>query len=114
MPYLKIQTSARPDPQSEKETLATLSAEVAAMLGKPERFVMVAMEGGVPMVFAGTDEPAAYLELKSLGLPQEKTAEYSARLCALIETHLAIPKGRIYIEFASPERHMFGWDGRTF
>ncbi|RLD31936.1 MAG: hypothetical protein DRI73_07875 [Bacteroidetes bacterium] len=27
---------------------------------------------------------------------------------------LNIPKERVYIEFSSAERHMFGWNGKTF
>jgi hypothetical protein len=66
------------------------------------------------MCFAGDTAPCAYLELKSLGLPEQRTAELSAALCGFVEEHLGVPKSRVYIEFASPPRHLFGFDGRTF
>lgn len=66
------------------------------------------------MSFGADTAPCAYLELKSLGLPEARTAELSAALCTLVEAQLGVPKARVYIEFASPPRHMFGFDGRTF
>ena len=68
------------------------------------------------MLFAGSSEPLAYLELKSLGLDpeQNQTGKLSESLCKLITKHLEIEANRIYIEFSAPERKMWGWDGRTF
>ncbi|GAB6043197.1 phenylpyruvate tautomerase MIF-related protein [Endothiovibrio diazotrophicus] len=112
MPMLNVRTNVTVSDQGA--VLKALSAEVAKILGKPESYVMVALEAEVPMVFAGSDAPLAYLELKSLGLPDERTAEFSAALCAAVGERLGVESGRIYIEFASPPRHFWGWDRRTF
>jgi phenylpyruvate tautomerase len=114
MPYLLINTNLKLDPEQERALLGRCSSEVAAMLGKPERYVMVSIESGIAMMFGGSSAPCAYLELKSLGLPEERSADYSQTLCALISEALAIPTERIYIEFSSPARHLWGWDGKTF
>ena len=87
---------------------------VAEQLGKPERYVMVALQVDVPMLFAGTDEPLAYAELKSIGLPIGATEELSAAICHLLQETLAVPQERIYIEFADAPRRMWGWNGGTF
>ena len=112
MPYLKIQTN-----QAVNETeqlLKKASALVASVLGKPESYVMVALEAQQPMLFAGSNEPLAYLELKSIGLPENKTAEISSKLCALINDTLSISADRVYIEFADAPRKMWGWNNSTF
>ena len=114
MPYLMIQTNISVDPENRAEFLKAASGTVAEALGKPESYVMVALRDDTPMLFAGSDAPLAYLELKSLGLPEEKTADFSHTLCQFIHARLGIDLDRIYIEFASPARHMFGWNGRTF
>ncbi len=114
MPYLLINTSQSLDQAQEVTLLRQCSQTVATMLGKPERYVMVTIESGLSMLFGGDDSPCAYLELKSLGLAEEKSAEYSQTLCQLLSEALAIPAERIYIEFASPARHLWGWDGSTF
>jgi phenylpyruvate tautomerase len=114
MPVLRITTSAQVPVAERAAVLTRVSHQVAEMLGKPESYVMVLLEDGRDMLFAGTPEPAAYLELKSLGLPESRAAEYSRILCALLGELLNVPAGRIYIEFAAPARQMFGWNGGTF
>ncbi len=112
MPLLKIETNVEvTDPN---EMLAALSSTTATMLGKPENYVMVTMRHNPEMLFAGTSAPLAYIELKSLGLPEERTAEFSATLCELVTRHLDVPAARTYIEFSNPERHMWGWNSTTF
>ncbi|MDX8391182.1 MAG: phenylpyruvate tautomerase MIF-related protein [Mariprofundaceae bacterium] len=112
MPYLNIQTNV--PVKNEAALIAGASAAVAGMLGKPESYVMVHVESSARLIFAGTDAPTAYLQLKSLGLAESKSADYSARLCAFMQAELGIEPARIYIEFCSPERHMWGWNGGTF
>lgn len=114
MPYLKIQTNIPMQSRAVQDLLKKASYTVALHLGKPESYVMVAMEPSTPMHFAGTDAPLAYLELKSVGLPQTKTKELSKMLSELLEKELSIPKDRVYIEFASASGPMWGWDGGTF
>lgn len=114
MPFLKIQTN-RPLPEADAKALAAKSsAVVAEQLGKPERYVMTSVETNPAMQFAGSDEPLAYLELKSIGLPESITAAVSQALCKLVSGETGISPDRIYIEFADAPRKMWGWDGGTF
>lgn len=113
MPLLSIQTN-QPAPENQDPILRDISAAVADMLGKPERYVMVSLDAGRPMRFAGDDAPLAYLELKSIGLPEERTKDFSATLCGLMQTHLGITSDRVYIEFSGAARHLWGWNGGTF
>jgi len=112
MPYLHLRTNVQLD--DAQQVLMRCSAHLAAALGKPERYVMVSLRDGLAMRFAGSDAPCAYVELKSLGLEQAQTAALSKGLCALLKELLGVPEERIYIEFAAPERAMFGWNGGTF
>ena len=114
MPTLRILTNTAVPVERRMELLTQCSRSVATMLGKPESYVMVILEDGRDLMFAGTTEPAAYLELKSLGLPETRTAEYSRTLCDLLTEAFSIPAGRVYVEFADAQRHMWGWNGGTF
>lgn len=114
MPTLNIQTNVQTPQERHKPILAAASSKVAQMLGKPESYVMVILQTNPDMLFAADDRPLAYLELKSLGLPEGDTPALSEALCAFMEEHFGIPPERIYIEFAFPPRHMFGWNGGTF
>ncbi|MEJ2213962.1 MAG: phenylpyruvate tautomerase MIF-related protein [Gammaproteobacteria bacterium] len=114
MPLLKVTTNTEADSFTATEVTGQLSRAVAELLGKPESYVMTIVEQNDNMSFAGTNEPLAFLELKSLGLPEDKTTEFSENLCLLIQDLFQIPPNRIYIEFSSPDRHLWGWDKRTF
>ena len=114
MPLLKIQSNHPIESTAGEQLLAAASRLVAEQLGKPERYVMVALEPPVPMLFGGSADPLAYLELKSIGLPEAKTGDLSRALCQLIQDQLNIPPERIYIEFADAPRAMWGWNSGTF
>lgn len=114
MPLLKIHTNKPLEAGAARSLAAAASAAVAGMLGKPERYVMVSVEHNPVMLFGGDDAPLAYLELKSIGLPENRTAQFSATLADLMEQQLGVPADRVYIEFADALRHLWGWDGGTF
>ena len=114
MPYLRIQTNAAVSEPDAHKLIERASALVAEQLGKPERYVMIAMAPPMPMSFAGDTSPSAYLELKSIGLSEDQTPELSRSLCALIGEALGISRDRIYIEFSAAPRKMWGWNGSTF
>jgi phenylpyruvate tautomerase PptA (4-oxalocrotonate tautomerase family) len=114
MPLLRIQTNVPRTAEETEELLRRASATVAELLGKPERYVMVSIEHAPHMYFGGSADGLAYCELKSIGLPEDRTAEISERMCGLLGEHLGIGSDRVYIEFADAQRHLWGWNGATF
>ncbi len=114
MPYLYIQTNIDITPEEQRRLLTSASRTIAKALSKSEHYVMVALQPKIPMLFDGTDQPLAFLVLKSLALPTDNTSYLSQQLCSLIEKQLKIPKDRIYIEFMNAQASLWGWNGRTF
>jgi phenylpyruvate tautomerase len=58
---------------------------------------MVVLKGSVPMAFGGTQEPAAYGELVSIGgLNPDVNKKLSA---SILESKLSVPKSRFYLKF---------------
>ena len=112
MPYLRIQTTGATD--SAQTFLKKASRLVAQQLSKPEDYVMVSLEPSNAMLFAGSAEPTAFLELRALGLPVKKTGELSRLLCELVESELGISKARVFLNFADVSPNMWGWNGETF
>ena len=112
MPVLQLTTNVNiDDTNALAEQASGLTAEI---LGKPESYVMVSINSNADLIFAGTNDPCAHLMLKSLGLPESETGTLSEKLCSFVEQQLGVSPSRTYIEFINPERHMFGWDNRTF
>ncbi|MDX1335928.1 MAG: phenylpyruvate tautomerase MIF-related protein [Gammaproteobacteria bacterium] len=114
MPLLSIETNQTLDDAQLASLLSSASARTAEILGKPESYVMVRLSNNPNMMFGGNQQPLAYVELKSLGLPEDQTAEFSASLCDLLTTQMDVPADRIYIEFKNGARHLWGWNGATF
>ncbi|KPK51588.1 MAG: hypothetical protein AMS22_10690 [Thiotrichales bacterium SG8_50] len=114
MPYLKIQSNLPLTADQQKKFVADASALVATEIGKPEKYVMVALDPTLPMSFAGSPDPCAYLELKSIGLPEEKCEALSSALCNFINEKTGIATDRVYIEFTDAPRRKWGWNKGTF
>lgn len=114
MPYLKVSTNLSISDGEKKEFLKRASDTVSQMLSKPERYVLVEIDSDREICMSGSTEPAAYVELKSIGLPEDKTSGLSADLCNFLHQSLGIDPERIYIEFINIPRHLWGWSSTTF
>jgi phenylpyruvate tautomerase len=114
MPFLKITTSV-PSSREQSKLLANLSQLVADRLGKPESYVMTAIDHPSLMTFGGTTDPTCYVELKNIGrFTAELTERLSAELCERLSSGLGVAKNRIYIEFSDAVGYLWGHDGETF
>ncbi|KAL9677172.1 hypothetical protein QQ045_005400 [Rhodiola kirilowii] len=67
MPTLNLYTNIPVDAVTASDILKDATKAVAKIIGKPDSYVMILLNGGVPIAFAGTAEPAAYAELVSIG-----------------------------------------------
>jgi phenylpyruvate tautomerase len=114
MPYLKIETNQRLDASAAQALLKKTSAFTAVLLGKPEKWIMVSICPGVAMMFDGSTEPAAYVEVKSISLSQDACAALSKSLCDFLNKELGVSPERVYIEFWTINGKMFGWNSGTF
>lgn len=114
MPFIRVETNVAVDESRRVEIAQALSRLAADLLGKPESYVLSIFEPGKSLCFGGTTESAAFVELKSIGLPEASTAGFSREISTFLETALVIPADRVYIAFADLQRHMLGWDGKTF
>jgi phenylpyruvate tautomerase len=65
---------------------------------------MILLNGGVPIAFAGTEEPAAYGELISIGgLGPSVNGKLSSTIAEILQTKLSIDSSRFYIKFYDVE-----------
>ena len=114
MPLISLYTNVKLDKAQEMLTARQLSTLASTQLGKPEQWVMVKVDAGQSMCFAGSDVPCAYLECKSIGLSDAQIPPLAAALSSLLQRQLHIDPARIYIEFASAKPQHWGWNGGTF
>jgi phenylpyruvate tautomerase len=114
MPLLKIQTNVSVPPDKTGALLQSLTDFVVREMNKPKDYVQTLLEPNQSLAFAGTSQPNAFVELRSLDLAENKTKALSAAIAALLEEHLGIPPGRVFINFFDVPRPMWGWNGSTF
>lgn len=113
MPYLKLNTNVEITAK-KPVLLSELSKLMAGQTGKPESYVLIEVSGNNAMLFAGSDEPLAYLECKSIGLSPGQAKAISAAVSKVLHEQLSIKPGRIYIEFSNCPGEFWGWNGSTF
>ncbi|KAE8680575.1 Detected protein of confused Function [Hibiscus syriacus] len=115
MPTLNLYTNLPVDAVTTSDILKDATQAVAKIIGKPESYVMILVNGGVPMAFAGTEAPAAYGELISVGgLGLSVNSKLSSTIADILQTKLSIDSSRFYIKFYDVQRSFFGFNGSTF
>ena len=114
MPLLKLHMSVSVPQDQKTELLGSLSKLIAHAIGKPEQYVMIALEEG-PILMSAKDGPAAFADVRSLGgLDGKVNREISQNLCVLLNKTLGISANRVYLNFADIAPGNWGWNGSTF
>ncbi|KAK7830685.1 macrophage migration inhibitory factor like protein [Quercus suber] len=112
MPCLNISTNVGLDGVDTSSILSEATSTVAKLIGKPESisdktfleaitvYVMIVLKGSIPIAFGGTEQPAAYGELVSIGgLNPDVNKKLSAAIATILETKLSVPKSRFFLKF---------------
>ena len=110
MPLLNISTNTKI--KNEQTFLAKSSDFLSSLTGKPINFIMVKLTHSLSMNFAGTDEPCAFIEIKSIG--SLVPSKMSKPICEFFSNELGILTERIYISFQDVDSKNWAWNSMTF
>ncbi|KAH0649928.1 hypothetical protein KY284_029840 [Solanum tuberosum] len=128
MPTLNLFTNLPVDAVIASDILKDATKAVAKIIGKPDYvpffqnaltvslppkvgYVMILLNGGVPIAFAGTEAPAAYGELISIGgLGPSVNGKLSSTIAEILQTKLSIDSDRFYIKFYDSPLNYPYWD----
>jgi phenylpyruvate tautomerase len=113
MPYLSMQTNRDLPEKKQTELLGAASKIVASELGKPESVVMVSFAPAVHMTFAGEESPTAFLELRSIGVPDSKRNSLSSALTDLVARNCEIKPDRIFVVLVDVNARFWSLSGAT-
>ncbi|XP_050522069.1 macrophage migration inhibitory factor homolog [Daktulosphaira vitifoliae] len=114
MSFLKVETNI---PLSEiNDSFFIESTDILAKtLNKSPSEISVFVNADQPMIFGGSQEPAAIVVLQSVGgISPNNNKNHSAALFPLISKHLKVQENRISIAFNAVEPHDAGVNGKTF
>ncbi|CAL5335221.1 unnamed protein product [Camellia sinensis] len=100
MPCLNLSTNMSLEGIDTSSILKEATSIFSKLIGKPEAYVMIGLKDSVPIAFGGTEEPAAYGELVSIGgLTPDVNKNLSAEISTKLETKLSVPKSRFFLKF---------------
>lgn len=114
MPYLHVQTNAKPSEIEKTAFLNSATDAVASELGKNRAYVMAAIETGLSLNFNASELPAAFMELKVLGLDGSKNKALAVILSDLARIHLHVPEDRCFSRFVDTPRGFWGLGNDVF
>jgi len=113
MPLIQVTSNITLTDAEKNNCLQTLSKAVAELLGKSEDYVMTSW---VPakMTMAGREGHAAFIELRSIRLPEDAPQKLAPELCERLNLTTGIQPDRIYINFIDEPASTWGWNKKTF
>ncbi len=115
MPMIRVQLSSALEKPAQATLMKNLSATVAGSLGKPESYMMVVLDPEVPIMMSANDEPAALVEVRSVGtITDQQARDLSDKVSAIISEAVGTSVDRIYSNFMGVPGTMWGYSGRTF
>jgi len=94
----------------------SISQILSTALNKSEDYIMTVFQETKYQSFANNHtDPSVYLEIKNVGeLTPDLTSVLAPKLTKVFHSTLNISPSRMYIEFQQSERHLWGWNGKTF
>lgn len=115
MPLIKVDATERLEDEEKRALCAKLSRICAETMGKPESYVMVALNEGAAILLGGQPGPAAFVDVRGIGgLSGGANRTLSEQICQVLTQVARIPSNRVYLNFASVDAVNWGHDGRTF
>ena len=113
MPYINTVTNVSVTKEIEKELAAEFGKSIGIIKGKTENWLMLNFTENSSMYFAGSDAPAAMVEIQIFGKASDKEYdELTQATCKLINEKLSIPENRIYVKYSEFDR--WGWNNMNF
>lgn len=99
---------------AQKDSLKTKLGRAVSLIGKPESYLMVGIEDGYDLYFAGNKlDKGAYVAVSLFGnAPSEDYEKMTAEICRILEDELGIPGKSVYVTYHGVND--WGWAGRNF
>ncbi len=114
MPYISVKLSEKLDGAKKTELKAALGKAIEAIPGKSETYLMVCIEDGQDIWFAGDNsKPLAFIDVRILGKAKgEDFARMTGVLCDVMDKVCGVAPSGVYAAYSEYEH--WGWNGRNF
>lgn len=114
MPFIYVKTNADLSDSKKLEIENKLSDAISLIPGKSDRYLMVAVEDKIPMMFhRDTDMGIAFVEVKIFGSStKDKYTELTQRICEIMNDDANVNPDSCYVKFE--EVSLWGYNGFMF
>ncbi len=114
MPFINTKTNVNVSKEQERSLKEQFGKAISLLPGKSENWLMVAVEGGIPMYFRGDDsDPIAFVEVKIFGnAPSNAYRDMTAELTRICGDVLGVSPDHMYIRYFGSSD--WGWNGSNF
>ena len=113
MPYIETKTNLSISPETARSVKEKLGRAIQTVPGKSERWLMVSFMDGLPLYFAGSDQPAAMVEVKIFGSASDGVLEkLTGQITRILTDELSLPADRVYVKYELCAH--WGWNGGNF
>ena len=114
MPFISTKTNVNVPKEKEIQLKERLGQAIAIIPGKSESWLMLAIEGDVPMYFRGDDSaPTAFIEVKIFGnASPDAYSRMTKELTAIYGDILGVAPDHMYIRYFGSDD--WGWNGSNF
>ena len=114
MPYINMKTSAKLDTGAAEALKKAFGEAITLIPGKTERWLMINIEDGCDMAFAGDFKSGcAMLEVELFGAAKNEAYDsLTKRLCDVVSEKTGVSPNRIYVKYA--EVGHWGYNGFNF
>jgi phenylpyruvate tautomerase PptA (4-oxalocrotonate tautomerase family) len=113
MPFIRTNTNVAVSAETAGRLSEQLGAAIRLIPGKTESWLMLEVNGGKQMFFAGSDAPLVLAEVTIYGHADDKAYDaLTGKLTEIYAETLAVSPDRIYVKYAETDH--WGWNGSNF
>ena len=114
MPFIELRTNKQLSKAKKDKLMKDLTDLIAKDLNKPQRVIMCQCSDNQHLMFGASGEALAFIDLRSIRLPEDQTPQLSQSIVSFVKNHLDINGDRVFINFTNFQPHMWGYNGSTF
>lgn len=114
MPFINVKTNAKLNEAQKLAVENALSDAISLIPGKSDRYLMLAVEDGLSMMFhRDAQTPAAMVEVKIFGSASKSAYEkLTAAICDILSREAGVDGSGCYVKFE--EVSLWGYDSFMF
>ncbi len=112
MPFLDLTANTSANPKVRQKLLDDVVDLAVKHLGKPKEVTMARLTTDAAMSYAGTGEPAVYVAIRAIGLPDVAARKaLVGGIAALCDEVLDVRPGRTFVVFEDVPADRWGAGG---